>query len=104
MKLKCDGDTGCGKSFNYTPHVEKVRKDIWAHGFVCPYCGKEYIGFYSNSRIQSEQETMRSLRTKYDSAIVNKNYTRAVRLKKYISMLEKRTKVDLNKLKARMQS
>jgi predicted RNA-binding Zn-ribbon protein involved in translation (DUF1610 family) len=101
MTLKCDA--GCGEKFEGVVQVEKVKKDIWKHGFTCPNCGHEYIGYYSNSRIRSEQATTQSLRTKYDAAIVNKNYEKAIRLKKRMGVMEKRTGDDMDKLKARMQ-
>ena len=51
MRVKCDGDGGSCKKFDLEQKdfkTERVRNDIERTFFLCPNCGKEYIGFYAN--------------------------------------------------------
>ncbi|BFH63924.1 hypothetical protein [Paenibacillus azoreducens] len=96
MKVKCNS---CKRDFR----VENIRTEDMENGvertlFSCPFCRREYTGFYTDDSIRSLQKKIQKAVAK----LGNDNYDQKV-LKKRIAKLQQKIKGEIDALKARME-
>ncbi len=98
MKPVCDK---CKKEFEIKAQTEKVKGDIRRVYFICPHCGKKYISYYLNSKIEQKQEKINKLLVK-----LNKYFRGTEKGNKYLEeyeALKKEIKSDMQELKERFE-
>jgi hypothetical protein len=62
MLAKCDGEGGCGKEFRVRRFAtDKLGDGIEKTYFICPHCGKEFVGFYTDRNIRAKQKKIRKM-------------------------------------------
>lgn len=94
VKLECD--KGCKREFILAGFgAEVVKDDIQKHGFACPYCGKEYISYYTNAGIRELQAVQKGL---YKNPKGDKRKTRFL-----TKDLQERIKVGMDRLKEEVE-
>ncbi|MFU1797361.1 hypothetical protein ACM1RC_26080 [Paenibacillus azoreducens] len=88
----------CNRDFKTEIRTEDMGNGVERTFFSCPFCRREYTGFYTD-------ESIRSLQKKIQKAVAklgNDNYDQKV-LKKRIAKMQQKMKGEVDSLKARME-
>ena len=55
-------EKSCGKEFTLPPHqAYPITDGIEKNCFFCPYCGHEYVAYYTDAEIRELQEQIRKI-------------------------------------------
>lgn len=95
MKVNCDK---CKKDFEMDIKTEIVKGDIERTYFICPYCNKKYISFYTNSKIRKKQQEIRKVTMCFD---ITNDIGKRMQLQAKFNKLNKEIGEDMKKLKTR---
>ncbi|WP_339324806.1 hypothetical protein [Paenibacillus sp. FSL W8-0194] len=96
MNVKCNS---CKRDFKIENiQTEELGDGIERSFFICPFCRREYTGFYTDDSIRSLQKKIQKAVAK----LGNDDYDQQV-LKKRIAKLQQKIKGEIDSLKARME-
>lgn len=98
MKVVCDE---CKEEFEVKQEIEKVKGDIRRVCFICPNCGKKYIAYYLNSKIEQKQEKINKLIVKLNTYF--RGTEKGEKYLKEYEALKKEIKSDMQRLRKRFE-
>ena len=96
-------EKSCGKEFTLPPHqAYPITDGIEKNCFFCPYCGHEYVAYYTDAEIRGLQEDAAKVDRRLQQVEEGKPYYDEDALRQRRAKLKRQTQGKMRKLRERV--